>query len=381
MQVTPRADSDHTSLQPQLSSGRRTIQEATPAVGCPSGVFINEVHYRNGGDDANEFVELAGPVDTVLIDYNVIVFSTTGVAETPVTVSGILQGVSGSDLGVLLVDFDLAGVPIPNGGVAVSDTNNVPCDFISFGRTLTSDGNQSAVFPADVVSYDIMLREDAGAPADGSIGRIDNGAVTPVWTTFDVSSRGELNPGQLPIIPPPPPPPLPTSPFPACSSGVFINEVHYRNAGDDVNEFVELAGPVGTDVSYFHVIAYSTTGVPEPPITVSGTLAGAPGSSLGFLLVDFSLAGVPIPNGGVAVSDEDRLPCDFISFNRTLTSSADAFDVFPADVVSYDIMMREDAGAPADGSLGRIDGGTNMPVWHTFDISSGGEANPGQEFV
>ena len=35
----------------------------------------------------------------------------------------------------------------------------------------------------------------------------------------------------------------------AAQTPVFINELHYDNSGTDVDEAIEVAGPVGTDLT------------------------------------------------------------------------------------------------------------------------------------
>ena len=40
------------------------------------------------------------------------------------------------------------------------------------------------------------------------------------------------------------------------ASNVFINEIHYDNAGTDSGEFVEIAGLAGTDVTGWTVVLY-----------------------------------------------------------------------------------------------------------------------------
>ena len=41
---------------------------------------------------------------------------------------------------------------------------------------------------------------------------------------------------------------------------VFINELHYDNAGTDAGEAVEIAGPSGTDLTGWSVVLYNGTG-------------------------------------------------------------------------------------------------------------------------
>ncbi len=54
---------------------------------------------------------------------------------------------------------------------------------------------------------------------------------------------------------------------------VFINEVHYTNWGEDMDEGVELAGPAGTDLTPYQLYLYEqkdgslTKGIPYGPVT------------------------------------------------------------------------------------------------------------------
>lgn len=40
-------------------------------------------------------------------------------------------------------------------------------------------------------------------------------------------------------------------------TAVFINEIHYDNAGTDTGEFVEIAGPAGTDLSGWTLVLHN----------------------------------------------------------------------------------------------------------------------------
>ena len=40
------------------------------------------------------------------------------------------------------------------------------------------------------------------------------------------------------------------------ATSVFINEVHYDNAGTATGEFIEIAGPAGTDLSGWSLVEY-----------------------------------------------------------------------------------------------------------------------------
>jgi hypothetical protein len=44
----------------------------------PAEVFINEIHYDNGGTDANEAIEIAGPAGTDLTGWSLVLYNGTG---------------------------------------------------------------------------------------------------------------------------------------------------------------------------------------------------------------------------------------------------------------------------------------------------------------
>lgn len=47
---------------------------------------------------------------------------------------------------------------------------------------------------------------------------------------------------------------------PMCSIQPWMNEVHYDNAGADVDEGVEVAGPAGVDLAGWTILAYNGNG-------------------------------------------------------------------------------------------------------------------------
>ena len=62
---------------------------------------------------------------------------------------------------------------------------------------------------------------------------------------------------------------------------VFINEIHYDNAGGDVGEGVEVAGPAGTDLTGWTIefyngangLVYDTSTYPAPSTTKAAAMA------------------------------------------------------------------------------------------------------------
>ena len=68
-------------------------------------------------------------------------------------------------------------------------------------------------------------------------------------------------------------------------TAIFINEFHYDNAGADEGEFVEIAGPAGTDLTGWSVVLYNgNNGAMYGTLPLSGVLADL-GQGYGTLVV------------------------------------------------------------------------------------------------
>src|SRR5689334_1972435 len=81
---------------------------------------------------------------------------------------------------------------------------------------------------------------------------------------------------------------LPMSTTAQCT--VFVNELHYDNAGADTGEFVEVAGVAGTDLSGWNIILYNgLDGKMYSTIPLSGVIDD---EGLGSGAVEFPKAGI-----------------------------------------------------------------------------------------
>ncbi|MBA3309516.1 MAG: hypothetical protein H0U28_05570, partial [Nocardioidaceae bacterium] len=45
----------------------------------------------------------------------------------------------------------------------------------------------------------------------------------------------------------------------AVATEIFVNELHYDNAGTDAGEFIEIAGPAGADLTGWSLALYNGT--------------------------------------------------------------------------------------------------------------------------
>ncbi len=168
---------------------------------------------------------------------------------------------------------------------------------------------------------------------------------------------------------------------------VFINEIHYDNAGTDENEGVELAGPAGTDLSQWSLIAYNgSNGSVYDSLALEGTI---PDQQHGFGTLFFSIEG--LQNGspdGLALVNSEGAVVQFLSYEGTLTAVGG-----PADgLESTDIGVEERSSTPVDFSLQLTGAGFSYsdfewsgPLFKTYGaINSGqsfgeGEPNPDPE--
>ena len=61
---------------------------------------------------------------------------------------------------------------------------------------------------------------------------------------------------------------------------VVINEFHYDNDGSDVGEFIEIAGPTGTDIIGWKIVKYNgSNGESYGTVILSGWLSSSSGIS------------------------------------------------------------------------------------------------------
>ena len=151
---------------------------------------------------------------------------------------------------------------------------------------------------------------------------------------------------------------------------VFVNEIHYANAGVDAGEFVEVAGPSGTDVSGYQVVLYDAAGEPYSSTSLTSTLPAN-----GVTVVDYPIEGVKDGPGAVALVTADRV-VELLSWGGELTPTSGPAD----DVTSVDIGVAESDQTPQDSSLQRVGTG-GVPSDFSWDgpaPESRGAPNDGQ---
>lgn len=173
---------------------------------------------------------------------------------------------------------------------------------------------------------------------------------------------------------------------------VFINELHYDNIGTDAGEFVEIAGPAGTDLTGWSIVRYngsnpsaavpyaSPTAVPPGSDTLGGTIPNSCGG-YGTVAVAYAQDGLQNgPNDGLALVDNGGVVVQFLGYEGVLTAATGP----AAGLVSTGIPVAESNSPPPGSSLHLVGTGTSAGDF-TWAVSSGtnsqGACNPGQTFT
>lgn len=173
---------------------------------------------------------------------------------------------------------------------------------------------------------------------------------------------------------------------PAPSSNVWINEMHYDNAGGDVDEGFEIAGPAGTDLSSYLLSLYEgLDGSVYSNRTLSGTIPNE-SNNYGAVWFDFSNgSGTGVQNGspdGVALSVVQGGVTSLIQFLTYEGSFVGAAG--PANgVTSTDIGVAESGATLAGDALQVCGTGTNASdfTWNAASAHSRGLLNACQNIT
>jgi predicted extracellular nuclease/endonuclease I len=167
----------------------------------------------------------------------------------------------------------------------------------------------------------------------------------------------------------------------AQATSVFINEIHYDNAGADTGELVEVAAPAGTNLSGMTVVLYNGSSSqlkPYSTLDLSGVV-GDQSNGYGFVTVNGPSSG--IQNGapdGVALVDLDGQVIQFLSYEGSFTAAEGP----AAGMLSVDIGQSESGSTPIGHSLQLSGSGSVYSdfTWVTPALATAGDANNGQSF-
>ncbi len=161
----------------------------------PTGVRISEIHYDNAGADVGEGVEISGPAGTDLTGWKVVSYNGNGgAAYDTKTLSGLIPATPGCGVrGVVTV----AVAGLQNGapdGVALIDASNAVVEFLSYEGTFTAVGGAAN----GIVSTDIGVVE-VGTEAAGL--SLQRGGASGGWTGPVAATLGTCNDnGAQPVV-------------------------------------------------------------------------------------------------------------------------------------------------------------------------------------
>lgn len=164
-----------------------------------------------------------------------------------------------------------------------------------------------------------------------------------------------------------------------AATPVFINEIHYDNAGADSGEAIEIAGPAGTNLSGWSLVLYNGNGGAAYKTTaLSGVITDQDGNGFGSLSFSYPVDG--IQNGapdGIALVNGTTV-VQFLSYEGTFV----AVGGVAAGMSGVNIGVSE-TSAPVGQSLQLKGNGTNYEdfVWNSASASSFAAVNTGQSFT
>ena len=171
--------------------------------------------------------------------------------------------------------------------------------------------------------------------------------------------------------------------FGSMAQNVWINEIHYDNAGTDADEFIEivLENPGSYTLSNFSIVLYNgNNGASYDTRTLDQYTAGTTIGNFKFYWFNYTAAGASIQNGapdGLALAYQGTVVTgQFLSYEGTLT----AVDGPASGMTSVDIGVSESSTTPVGFSLQLGGTGSNYPAfaWQTESAATPGNLNNNQ---
>ena len=105
---------------------------------------------------------------------------------------------------------------------------------------------------------------------------------------------------------------------PIASGPVWINELHYDDAGTDDGEFIEVAGPAGTDLAGWRLVLYNGNGgAVYDDRTLSGTIPNQD-AGVGALAIRYATNGLQNGPDGIALVDPVGATVQFLSYEGVM---------------------------------------------------------------
>ncbi|MBP6184103.1 MAG: T9SS type A sorting domain-containing protein [Saprospiraceae bacterium] len=269
---------------------------------------------------------------------------------------------------------------------------SVECDMVPAAAVLTADDNCD-------LNVTVSFDEDR---ADGNCPH--NYVLTRIWTATDNCNNAITHTQTITVSDTTPPVwdqnPLPQDVTVACNmvpdapvltatdnctdggmgaDVLFINEIHYDNTGGDVNEFIEIAGAAGLNLTGYSLVLYNgSNGLVYNTLPLTGTIPNE-GNGTGALAFVYPVNGIQngSPDGIALVQGANVLY--FLSYEGAFL----AVDGPAAGIMSVDIGVAENGAEPIGQSLQLIGTGTDYPnfTWTGPLAESPGLLNVNQDFT
>jgi predicted extracellular nuclease len=186
-------------------------------------------------------------------------------------------------------------------------------------------------------------------------------------------------------------------------ANVWINEFHYDNNSGDMNEFIEIAGLAGTNLTGWTVVAFNGNGgAPYATLSLSGTIADTIGTGHGFLSFTAGqfapvsgTSAVTFQNGGTtgnepdgfAIIDNNGNVVEFISYEGVISTTYNGQPITSTNITDGTNPVFENGTGSATGSIQRQGTGydsSGFTTWAVFSADNSatqGSANSGQTFT
>ena len=169
-----------------------------------------------------------------------------------------------------------------------------------------------------------------------------------------------------------------TAPPPPSGNDAWINEFHYDNDGSDTNEFVEIAGSSGLDLTGWSIVGYNGNGgTAYKTVSLLGTIPDQQ-SGLGTLSFAFSAMQNGAPDGLALVNGLGEV-VQFLSYEGSFTAT----DGAATGLTSTDVGVSETSTTPVGHSLQLSGSGSVYAdfTWSPASANTSGQVNTGQTFT
>ena len=355
-----------------------TLSGVIPVVCEGRGVVVQAYAVngiQNGAPDAVALVNPAGAV-VEFLSYEGVITALDGPA----------LGMTSTDIGVLETGSEPTGLslqrtaagtwtgPIANTFGACNDGSGEP-EPPAVIASVTVSPDAATIAQDATQQFTASARDADGQPIAGA---------TFTWSTdasdvASVSASGVatgLTPGEARIIATAPNGVAGTATLnvtaPTGPPAVRFSEIHYDNAGADINEAIEIEGPAGTDLTGWSVVLYNLTGGATYSTRALTGRIPAQCEGRGVITLAYPADGIQNgPQDGFTLVNASGAVVEFLSYEGVLTATNGP----AAGMTSTDIGVSEASSSPTGHSLQRDANG----AWAAAALATIGACNGGGE--